>query len=102
MRKKLPVRHLAGAEEASRASGTGEAEQADTGPVPLLQVAGSDKGVGSTDSAQVDHCTVIGHLDRLPDAGLAAFQHLEFVHSVLHTQWQDFIPWKPLPERKHS
>lgn len=80
----------------------GEAEQADTGPAPLLQVAGSDKGVGSTDSAQVDHCTVIGHLYRLPDAGLAAFQHLEFVHSVLHTQWQDFVPWKPLPERKHS
>lgn len=67
MRKKLPVRHLAGTEEA---------EQADTGPVPLLQVAGSDKGVGSTDSAQVDHCTVIGHLYRLSDAGLAAFQHL--------------------------
>lgn len=49
------------------------------------------------DSAQVDHCTVIGHLYRLSDAGLAAFQHLEFVHSVLHTQWQDFVPWKPLP-----
>lgn len=78
----------------------GEAKQADTGPVPLLQVAGSDKGVGSTDSAQVDHCTVIGHLYRLSDAGLAAFQHLEFVHSVLHTQWQDFVPWKPLPERQ--
>lgn len=40
----------------------GEAKKADTGPARLSQVAGSDKGMGATHSAQVDHGAVIGHL----------------------------------------
>lgn len=53
--------------------------------------------MGPPDTAQVDHCAVIGHLHRLANAGLATFQHLELVHSVFHTQGQDFVPRKPLP-----
>lgn len=74
-----------GQEGASVLHGT-EAGQADTSQDPPLQVAGGDKGVGPPDPAQVDHCTVVGHLHRLSDAGLAAFQHLELVHGVFHTQ----------------
>lgn len=50
-----------GQEGASVPHGT-EAGQADAGQAPPLQVAGGDKGVGPPDPAQVDHCTVIGHL----------------------------------------
>lgn len=39
-----------------------EAGQTDTGQAPPLQVAGGDKGVGPPDTAQVDHCAVVGHL----------------------------------------
>lgn len=85
-----------GQEEASEPHGT-EAGQADAGRALPLQVAGGDEGMGPPDPAQVDHCTVISHLHRLSDAGLAAFQHLELVHGVFHTQGQHFVPWKPLP-----
>lgn len=77
IRKKLPAIRVAGAEGAqgcpSCLGDRGEAETADRGPAPLLQIAGSDEGVGPTYSAQVDHSAVIGHLYRLPDASLAAF-----------------------------
>lgn len=86
-----------GQEEASVPHGT-EAGQADAGQALPLKVAGGDEGVGPPDPAQVDHCTVVSHLHRLSDAGLAAFQHLELVHSVFHTQGQHFVPWKPLPK----
>lgn len=55
--------HLAGAEEASLCPmGRRQAGQAEASPASSLQVAGGDEGVGPPDSAQVDHCTVIGHL----------------------------------------
>lgn len=86
-RGKLPAIHVAGAGRSFSVSLGTEAGQAGTGQAPLLQVAGGHKGVGPTDPAQVDHCAVVGHLHRLANAGLATFQHLEFVHSVLHTEW---------------
>lgn len=63
MTGKLPAIHLAGAEEASLCPmGRRQAGQAEASPASSLQVAGGDEGVGTPDSAQVDHCTVIGHL----------------------------------------
>lgn len=59
---KLPAITWQGQKRLLVPQGQREAQKADTGPAPLLQVARSDEGVGPTDAAQVDHSTVIGHL----------------------------------------
>lgn len=61
-RGELPATHLAGAGRGFSVPCGMEAEKADAGQTPPLQVAGGDKGVGPPHSAQVDHRTVVGHL----------------------------------------
>lgn len=57
-RGKLPAVCLAGA-----GRGFSVPCRTEAGWAPLLQVAGGDEGVGPPHSAQVDHRTVVGHLN---------------------------------------
>lgn len=49
------------------------------------------------DSALVDHGTVVRHLDRLADAGLAALHNAQLVRCVVYTQGCHLVTWEPLP-----
>lgn len=62
-----------------------------------LQVVGGHKAVAVADSALVDHGSVVRHLNRLADAGLAALHYAQFVRCVVYTQGCDLVAWEPLP-----
>lgn len=49
------------------------------------------------DPALVDHGTVVRHLNRLPDAGLAALHDPQFVGRVVQAQGRHLVAWEPLP-----
>lgn len=49
------------------------------------------------DPALVDHRAVIGHLDRLADAGFATLHYAQLVCCVVYTQGCNLVTWEPLP-----
>lgn len=51
----------------------------------------------SADAALVHHGAVVGHLDGLPDAGLAALHHAQLVRRVVHAQRRQLVTRQPLP-----
>lgn len=51
----------------------------------------------SSNSAQMDHSSVVGHLHRLPDTGFLAFHHTQFISSVVNAKRDNLISWQPLP-----
>lgn len=63
----------------------------------VLEVIGADESMVSTHATLVHHGAVVGHLDRFPDAGLATLHHAQLVGRVVHAQWDQLIPWQPLP-----
>lgn len=62
-----------------------------------LQVVGGDVSLAVADAALVDHGSVVGHLHRLADAGLAALHDAQLVGRVVHAQRRHLLPGQPLP-----
>ncbi len=65
--------------------------------VSVLHVVGADKTMISSNSAQVHHSSVVGHLHGLPDTGLLALHHTQFISRVVNAKRDHFISWQPLP-----
>lgn len=64
-----------------------------------LQVIRGHKALTMADSALMDHGAVVGHLDRLADAGLAPLHYTQFVVCVVYAQRCHLVTWEPLPAR---
>lgn len=62
-----------------------------------LQVAGDQEGVLVADAALVDEGAVVGHLDRLADAGLAALHDAQLVGRLVQAQGGQLAAREPLP-----
>lgn len=65
--------------------------------VSLLHVVGADETVISSNSAQVDHSSIVGHLHGLPDTGLLALHHAQFIGRVVNAERDHLVSWQPLP-----
>lgn len=63
----------------------------------LLHVVGCHEVVAVADSALVDHGAIVRHLNRFPNAGLAALHYAQLVCGVVNTQMCQFFTWQPLP-----
>lgn len=70
--------------------------QARTRARPLQEVGGH-KAVVVADPALVDHGAVVGHLNGLADAGLAALHDPQFVGRVVQAQRRHLVARQPLP-----
>ncbi len=46
------------------------------------------------------HGSVVCSVYRLANTGFLALHQAQFVHSVIHPQWQQFVPREPLPKDK--